>query len=152
MARGMPLIGTRKKLAVAAAAAGLVLAFSGQAQAADYEKSTDDGCASVVGAYDYQRVGTAGGYPLYNTSWDFKIWDNCSDGRGAGLFTTYRKWESGEWKYHSLTKLGSDTNGFNGTPGYAKDGRGYNVRDVGLYVCFIEAGGYANWNSCRGLL
>ncbi|MGW0578011.1 hypothetical protein ACWD25_19035 [Streptomyces sp. NPDC002920] len=52
MARGMPFIGTRKKLAVAAAAAGLGLAFSGQAQAADYEKSTADGCASAVGAYD----------------------------------------------------------------------------------------------------
>lgn len=145
MVNGITLKNVHKKLAVAAAAAGLVLAFSGQAQAASYYQRTSDGCASVNGTYNYWQVGTAGGYALYDTNWDFEIWDNCADGKGAGLYTTYQKWENGGWNYHGYTKLGSDSNGFNNTPGYANS-NGYSLRNVKLYVCFVGDG-----NSCVSL-
>ncbi|MEU3612567.1 Tat pathway signal protein [Streptomyces sp. NPDC006872] len=136
MARGISFRGTRKKLAVAAAAAGLVIAFSGQAQAADYEATTKDKCAWVGGAYDYYRTGTVSGHPLYNTSWNFTIFDRCTDGKGAGLYTTYWKWENGGWWFHDYTKLGSDSNGNNYDPGYA-EGSGSKVDEVKLYVCLV---------------
>ncbi|NEC89291.1 Tat pathway signal protein [Streptomyces sp. SID12501] len=139
MINGITLKSVQKKLAVAAAAAGLVMAFSGQAQAASYAQSTYDGCASTYGTFNYWQVGTAGGYALYDTNWDFTIWDNCADGKGAGLYTTYQKWENGAWNYHGYTKLGSDSNGANGTPGYASS-NGYSLRDVKLYVCFVGDG------------
>ncbi|MFH9552170.1 Tat pathway signal protein [Streptomyces sp. NPDC017435] len=145
MVNGITLKGIGKKLAVATATAGLVIAVSGQAQAANYYQSTYDGCASVGGSYNYWQVGTAGGHPLYDTNWDFVIYDNCADGKGAGLYTTYQKWENGSWNYHGYTKLGSDSNGANDTPGYAKS-NGYSVRDVKLYVCFVGDG-----NSCVAL-
>ena len=145
MVNGITLTSVQKKVAVAAAAAGLVLAFSGQAQAASYYQRTSDGCASVNGTYNYWQVGTAGGYALYDTNWDFEIWDNCADGKGAGLYTTYQKWENGGWNYHGYTKLGSDSNGFNNTPGYANS-NGYSLRNVKLYVCFVGDG-----NSCVSL-
>ncbi|MEH0544191.1 Tat pathway signal protein [Streptomyces sp. B21-105] len=140
MVNGITLKSVQKKLAVAAAAAGLVMAFSGQAQAASYQQSTSNGCASVNGSYDYWQVTTG-----YDTNWNFTIWDNCADGKGAGLYTTYQKWENGGWNYHSYTKLGSDSNGANSTPGYA-NGNGHNVRDVKLYVCFV-----GDANSCVSL-
>jgi hypothetical protein len=145
MVNGITLKGVRKKLAVAAAAAGLVMAFSGQAQATSYETYIDGRCGGVRGNYDYLRVGTVGGYPYYSTSWDFEIGDGCTDGKGVGLYTTYNKWEGGEWKWHDYTKLGADSDGNNGVPGYAK-GSGSKVRDVALYICFVGDG-----NSCVSL-
>jgi hypothetical protein len=136
MTRRFSFSGARRKLAVAAAAAGIVVAFSGQAQAATYYQQTSDGCAYVYGDYNWWQVGTAGGYEVFDTSWNFTIWDNCSDGKGAGLYTTYYKWENGSWNWHSYTKLGSDSNGANDTPGYANS-QGYSVRDVRLWVCFV---------------
>jgi hypothetical protein len=146
MTRGISITRTWTRFAVAAAAAaGLVTAFSGQAQAANYYGQTTDGCASVYGSYNYWQVGTAAGQPLYDTNWDFTIDDNCADGKGAGLYTTYLKWENGAWNRHGYTKLGSDSNGANTTPGYA-NGNGYSLRDVKLYVCFVGDG-----NSCVAL-
>lgn len=136
MTKGITLKSVRKKVAVVAAAAGLIVAFSGQAQAAEYGNSTKGGCAFAGGDYSYWKSGDVGRYPLYETAWDMTIWDNCSDGKGAGLYTTYQKWEGGQWKYHDLTRLGADTDGNNNTPGYAK-GRGHDVRDVQLYACLI---------------
>ncbi|ELP68497.1 Tat pathway signal protein [Streptomyces turgidiscabies] len=145
MVNGITFRGVKKKIAIAAAAAGLVMAFSGQAQAANYWKSTWDGCASVDGSYNYWQVGSAGGYGLYDTNWNFSVSDNCADGKGAGLYTTYQKWENGGWNYHGYTKLGSDSDGANGNSA-SVSGNGHNVRDVKLYVCFVGDG-----NSCVSL-
>ncbi|WP_406011094.1 Tat pathway signal protein [Streptomyces sp. NBC_00637] len=144
MARRLSFGGTWKKLAVAAASAGLVIGLSGQAQAATYWQSTWDGCASVDGDYSYWKVSNDGG-GVYNTSWNFTIWDNCADGKGAGLYTTFSKWDNNTWTPHGYTKLGSDSDGANGTPGYAS-GNGYSLKDVRLYVCFVGDPG-----SCRAL-
>ncbi|MFJ3927238.1 hypothetical protein [Streptomyces sp. NPDC090022] len=130
-----------KKSAVTAAVAGaMVLALPSVAHAAWeggwHTGSLRDGCGSATGTYHWEWIGEADGKPLFNTRWDITPYDSCgNDGRKVGIYAKYWKWDKDDkrWlnKTHTYNAQLKNTD------------KGYNVRDVQLFVCKVGDG-----NSC----
>lgn len=122
-----------KKAAVTAAVAGaLIVALPSVAHAAweggDHSGSLRDDCGYASGTYHWEYVGEAQSKPLFNTRWDIEVSDFCSnDGRRVGIYAKYWKWDGSKW----IDKTGT----FNAELPHV--GKGYNLRDVQIYVCKV---------------
>jgi hypothetical protein len=125
MSYGITFKAVRNKLAIAAAAAGLLVSFTGSAHADGgyYDASTSDGCGYASGTYHWYATGTAGGHTKYRTDWNFDVTGYCSQ-YTEGLYTTYDKWDGSKWVWHGFTRIP-----------LAKTGT--DVRDVNIYVCHV---------------
>ncbi|MFD6890265.1 hypothetical protein [Streptomyces sp. NPDC059957] len=91
-----------------------------------------DDCGGSIGYYHWDYVGQAGGKPLYNTKWDMVVTDGClDDGRDVGIYAKYWKWDGSGWVDKTKT--------FNAE--LPSVGKGYNLRDVQIYVCKVGLAG-----------
>ncbi|MFF3201006.1 hypothetical protein [Streptomyces sp. NPDC002962] len=128
------LKGTRRILATAVTAVGLLAASTGGAHAAGgtFSGRTADGCGAASGTYHWYETTVYNNKQAFKTDWDMAVVDHCSaDGVAESLYTKYSKWNGSAWvsdnKFHKI----------------ASSGTGTNVADVRLYICHV-----GNGNSC----
>ncbi|MER5225869.1 Tat pathway signal protein [Streptomyces flaveus] len=125
MLHGITLKGVRNKLVITAAAAGLLVSFTGSAHADGgyHEALTKDRCGWAGGSYQYWDTGTAGGHTKYVTVWDFDIARFCGS-KTDSLYTTFWKWNGSSWVWHNYTKIPAK-------------GEGHDVRGVNIFLCHV---------------
>ncbi|WP_330288857.1 hypothetical protein [Streptomyces sp. NBC_00576] len=126
--------GTRRILATAVTAVGLLAAFAGSAHASGgtFSGRTENGCGTASGTYHWYETTMYNGKQAFKTDWDMSVVDHCStDNVSESLYTKYSKWNGSSWandnKFHKI----------------AASGNGTNVADVRLYICHVGDG-----NSC----
>lgn len=135
MARRGKLRTIAQRLAIATASAGMLLTFTGTAEAADrpYYADTQNGCASAEGTYNWYEAGKVAGKKYYDTYWAFNITNLCS--KDAAMYVKYWKWNGSIWVDYTKT--------FHKIPAA---GDGHYVADVQIFICQVGDG-----DSCGGL-
>ncbi|WP_329218340.1 hypothetical protein OG352_18830 [Streptomyces sp. NBC_01485] len=123
--------GTRRILATAVTAVGLLVAFTGAAHASGgtFSAETRDGCGKASGTYHWYETVKYNNKQAFKTDWDMTVVDRCStDERSESLYTKYSKWNGVAWtndgKFHKI----------------ASSGNGKDVADVRLYICHVGNG------------
>jgi len=136
MARRGKLRTVAQRLAIAVASAGMLLTFTGTAEAAGgrYNAMTQDECTWAQGTYNYYEAGEAAGKKYYDTYWAFDIVkSSCSP--DVSMYVKYKKWNGKSWvdytkTFHKLVAAGDS----------------HYVADVQIFLCNV-----GSERSCGGI-